>query len=27
MMAPEPNTDSEIALETVAIDEGQTELA
>ena len=27
MMAPEPNTDSEIAPETVAIDEGQTELA
>ena len=27
MMAPEPNTDSEIAPETVAMDEGQTELA
>jgi hypothetical protein len=27
MMAPEPNTDSEIAPETVAIDEDETELA
>ena len=27
MMAPEPNTNSEIAPETVAMDEGQTELA
>ena len=27
MMAPEPNTDSEIAPDVVAMDEGQTEIA